>query len=190
MRGIGHQPGTWQAFPDGPLEEIDPCERVRLAREQQHRHVDRRPVGAAHFPVGNPGSVERIAEADEAGTAAGLRGREEASHAATVRLTADEQLCRRHAARVQLLSIRRHRQFGLAQRQVDRAGPKAARAQSVDVPLHGGGPAGGAMGDKDVHQTRVATSVPHKVARTRPTLLAWKPQTSSSYPSRRPRLTA
>ena len=48
---------------DGGPQQVDPRERVRLAREQQHRAGDRRPVGDPRLrPLGRAGRVERVAE--------------------------------------------------------------------------------------------------------------------------------
>ncbi len=102
--------------------------------------------------------MERIAEADEAGTGTRPLGGEQAGHAATVGLAGQDESRRRLRTSFELLSIGRDRALGLAQRQIDGGGAEAPGPQPLHVPAHGGCPTRGTVRDEDVHRPRVAES--------------------------------
>ena len=87
---IGHQLGVRQVADSGP-QQVDPGERIRLARQQQDRAVDGRPVGdPGGGPLRGSGRMERVAEQDERGIRGTGFGRGEAGDPAAVLVTTDE----------------------------------------------------------------------------------------------------
>ena len=121
---------------DGLAQQVDPRERVRLAREQEHRALDRRKVRDAGAELGSARPMQRVAEEHEAGDRPVRLGRpiggEETRDAAAVGVAAD-----RDAGRVgQLRGVGRDRLLGLALGQVDRDRPDPAIREACDVRLH------------------------------------------------------
>ena len=131
---IGHELGVGQE-PDRFAEQVDPRERVRLARQQQDRARDRGPVPDAGPDLGSTWPMHRVAEQHqrEDGVVRCRRiGREEARDSAAVRVAAD-----RHARRVgELGSKRRDRVLRFALGEVDRDGLDAALAEARHVGAH------------------------------------------------------
>ena len=155
---IDHQLGLRQSLGNGTLQQVQAGEWVGAAGEEQHRHIDGVPVTAARLPFRRAGSMERIAEADEAGTGACPVGGKQAGDAATIGLASQDESRGWLRTCCEVLSVGRDCALSLAQRQIDSRGAEAPGLQPLHVPLHGGRPAGCAVGHEDVHRPRVAES--------------------------------
>ena len=84
----------------GRPQELDPGERIGLAREEQDRAADRRPVGDPGVgPLRRTGGMERVAEQDERRIRAVRLGGGQARHATAVRVAADRDIAARSARR-------------------------------------------------------------------------------------------
>ena len=123
---VGDQLGRAAELRDRRAQQVDLGERVRLARQQQDRAADRRPVGDPGLgPLGRAGRVERVAEQDER-RVRGVRFRGgQAGHPAAVRVPADDHV-RRRRARPGGRPARRPRPCAWAGRSPSRSTPRAA----------------------------------------------------------------
>ena len=140
---------------DRRAQEIDPRERIRLARQQQDRTADGRPVGDPRVrPLRGPGRVERVAEQDEARIGCVGFGGGEARHAAAVRVPSDRDVGAVGDDEME----GRQRILGLAPGQVDGGGVDAARPQAVHERRHAGRRPARAVSQEapDTHRHRVA----------------------------------
>ena len=91
-RGIGDQLGVLELL-DRRAQEVDVGERIRLARQQQDRAADVRPVGDPGLgPLGRAGRMERVAEQHERGVGRVRFRGGEAGDATPVRVAADRHV--------------------------------------------------------------------------------------------------
>lgn len=124
---VRHQLGPGQAR-DRPAQEGDPCERIGLAREKQHRAADAFEVVGAFLPLFRmTGPMERVREENEAGRRL-LRGKK-AGNAPAEGVTADHGVCRTADRR----AVGGHRAVRAPTRQHHSLRLDATRAQAVKL---------------------------------------------------------